>query len=79
VVSGTVHGEVHISVRNVGWVRAAGDVVRHAFGDLGSAGGHRSMAKAVIKLRDWRAREGAVTPEALARTIASRFLRALRS
>src|SRR6267143_256362 len=28
VVSGTVHGELHISVRNVGWVRAAGDVVR---------------------------------------------------
>jgi len=79
VVSGTVHGELHVSVRNVGWVRAAGDVVRHAFGDLGSAGGHRSMAKAVIRLRDWRAREGAVTPEALTRAIVSRFVKALRS
>src|SRR5439155_812603 len=32
VVSGTVNGELHISVRNVGYVRAAGDVVRRAFG-----------------------------------------------
>ena len=79
VVSGTVHGELHISVRNVGWVRAAGDVVRHAFGDLGSAGGHRAMAKAVIRLRDWRAREGDASPEALARTIVARFTKALRT
>ena len=79
VVSGTVHGELHISVRNVGWVRAAGDVVHHAFADLGSAGGHRSMAKAVIRLRDWRAREGEASPEALARVIVARFSRALRS
>src|SRR5918996_810032 len=42
VVSGLVNGELHVSVRNVGWVRAAGDVVRDAFGDLGGAGGHRS-------------------------------------
>jgi nanoRNase/pAp phosphatase (c-di-AMP/oligoRNAs hydrolase) len=79
VVSGTVHGELHVSVRNVGWVRAAGDVVRHAFGDLGSAGGHRAMAKAVIRLRDWRAREGDASPEALARTIVARFTKALRT
>ena len=55
VVSGRVNGELHVSVRNVGYVRAAGDVVREAFGDLGGAGGHRSMAKAVVRLRDWRA------------------------
>src|SRR5438874_2530792 len=79
VVSGTVHGELHVSVRNVGWVRAAGDVVRHAFGDLGSAGGHRAMAKAVIRLRDWRTREGDASPEALARTIVARFTKALRT
>ncbi|HEU5321310.1 MAG TPA: DHH family phosphoesterase, partial [Methylomirabilota bacterium] len=39
VVSGVVHGELHVSVRNVGYVRAAGDVVRAAFVELGSAGG----------------------------------------
>jgi nanoRNase/pAp phosphatase (c-di-AMP/oligoRNAs hydrolase) len=79
VVSGTVHGELHVSVRNVGYVRAAGDVVREAFADLGSAGGHRSMAKAVIRLRDWRARVGSVGTEALRPALAARFLRALRS
>jgi len=79
VVSGTVHGELHISVRNVGYVRAAGEVLRLAFGDLGGAGGHRSMAKAVIRLRDWRARQGAATSRALAQGIVTRFTRALRS
>jgi nanoRNase/pAp phosphatase (c-di-AMP/oligoRNAs hydrolase) len=79
VVSGIVHGELHISVRNVGYVRAAGDVVRHAFGELGSAGGHRSMAKAVIRVRDWRAAVGATGTGPLAHAIVTRFLRALRS
>jgi nanoRNase/pAp phosphatase (c-di-AMP/oligoRNAs hydrolase) len=79
VVSGIVHGELHISVRNVGYVRAAGEVVRQAFGELGSAGGHRSMAKAVIRVRDWRAAVGPAGNDALARAIVTRFLRALRS
>jgi len=71
VVSGTIEGELHISVRNVGHVRAAGDLVRQAFGDLGRAGGHRVMAKAVIQQRDWPAGD-------VAATISGRFLRALR-
>jgi len=78
-VSGTVHGELHVSVRNVGYVRAAGEVVLLAFGDLGGAGGHRSMAKAVIRLRDWRSRQGRATSRALASGIIARFTRALRS
>ena len=48
VVSGVVSDTAHVSVRNVGYVKSAGDVVRAAFGDLGSAGGHRTMAKAVL-------------------------------
>lgn len=79
VVSGTVNGALHISVRNVGYVRAAGEVVAQAFGDVGSAGGHRSMAKAVIRLRDWRGRIGETSADALPPAIAARFLRALRS
>jgi len=79
VVSGIVNGELHISVRNVGYVRAAGEVVRQAFGELGSAGGHRSMAKAVIRLRDWRTRVGPTRPQLLGAAIAARFLRTLRS
>jgi hypothetical protein len=79
VVSGRVHGELHVSVRNVGWVRAAGDVVREAFGELGSAGGHRSMAKAVVKLRDWRAARLPVGEREIGETIIARFLAALPS
>ncbi len=39
-----------ISIRNVGYVRSAGKLIRDLFGDIGSAGGHRSAAKAVIPL-----------------------------
>src|SRR5207245_10585740 len=78
VVSGTVNGELHISVRNVGYVRAAGDVVRRAFGEVGRAGGHRAMAKAVIRLRDWEARVGEPAGEGLRKAIVARFLPAVR-
>lgn len=77
VVSGLTGDEVHISVRNVGYVRAAGDVVKDAFAQLGSAGGHRTAAKAVIPLRDWEARVGPTEPAAMRRAIATRFVRAL--
>jgi len=77
VVSGTVHGELHVSVRNVGYVRSAGEVVRAAFGDLGGAGGHRAMAKAVIPLATWRDRVGALEPEPMAAAIATRVRAAL--
>jgi len=79
VVSGLTGDEVHISVRNVGYVRAAGDVVREAFGELGSAGGHRAAAKAVIPLSDWEARVGPIEPAAMRRAIATRFVHALES
>lgn len=49
-------GKTHlvISVRNVGYVKSAGRLVRELFRDIGSAGGHRSAAKAVIPLRKIR-------------------------
>jgi nanoRNase/pAp phosphatase (c-di-AMP/oligoRNAs hydrolase) len=77
VVSGLTGDELHVSVRNVGYVRAAGDVVREAFGELGSAGGHRSAAKAVIPLREWVARVGPVDAPAVRPAIVTRFVHAL--
>jgi nanoRNase/pAp phosphatase (c-di-AMP/oligoRNAs hydrolase) len=77
VVSGLTGDEVHVSVRNVGYVRAAGEVVKEAFAQLGSAGGHRTAAKAVIPIPEWEARVGPVEPAAMRRAIASRFIRAL--
>jgi len=79
VVSGIVGGDLHVSVRNVGYIRSAGEVVRSAFGALGGAGGHRAMAKAVIHLGDWRTAVGDASPDAIRHGIAERFLRALRS
>jgi len=50
VVSGVFAGNLVISSRNYGTTRSAGEIMRSAFGGLGLAGGHRSMAKAVIPL-----------------------------
>jgi nanoRNase/pAp phosphatase (c-di-AMP/oligoRNAs hydrolase) len=52
-VSGVYESNYIISVRNVGYVRAAGRVLKEAFGDIGSAGGHASMAKAIIPLAEF--------------------------
>jgi nanoRNase/pAp phosphatase (c-di-AMP/oligoRNAs hydrolase) len=78
VVSGVVGDEVHVSVRNVGYVKSAGDVTRAAFGDLGAGGGHRTMAKAVFPLRQLRqAEEADDSGGACQERIIERFLRAL--
>ena len=49
-VSGILGDTVTISVRNLGNQRSAGDLVQQIYGPLGSAGGHRSAAKAVLPL-----------------------------
>jgi len=78
VVSGVVSDALHISVRNVGHVKSAGDVTRAAFGDVGSAGGHRTMAKAVIPLKEFLKGGGDARPgRTSAERIIQRFLRAL--
>jgi len=53
-VSGVYDSNYIISVRNVGYVRAAGRVLKEAFGRIGSAGGHASMAKAIIPLAQFQ-------------------------
>lgn len=50
IVSGVVNDTFVVSVRNLGYSRNAGDFVRRWFNDIGSAGGHRTMAKAVVPL-----------------------------
>src|SRR5271166_4877157 len=56
-VSGKLGPNLVIAVRNHGAGRSAVEAVRKLFGDIGSAGGHRNMAKAVIPLTHWRRRE----------------------
>ena len=58
-VAGKLEGKLVISVRNHGMSgNNAGEAVKSLFAEIGSAGGHRNMSKAVIPLRAWRRREG---------------------
>jgi len=54
-----------ISVRNLGYSKNAGEFVRRYFSDIGSAGGHRAMAKAVIPLAAFREKFDELSDEAL--------------
>ena len=57
VVSGIYDNKLVISSRNYGYTRSAGEIFRSAFSEYGSAGGHRSMAKAVIPLKVLEAKD----------------------
>ncbi len=54
IAAGIVGSDLVFSVRNVGYVRAAGDVVRGVVEGLGVGGGHRSMAKGIIPVKAFR-------------------------
>jgi nanoRNase/pAp phosphatase (c-di-AMP/oligoRNAs hydrolase) len=58
VVAGIVNDLLVISVRNLGYSKNAGEFVRRFFSDVGSAGGHRAMAKAVVPMRNFREKFG---------------------
>jgi len=58
IVSGIVNDSLVMSVRNLGYSRNAGEFVRKYFAAIGSAGGHRSMAKAVVPLAAFRDKYG---------------------
>src|SRR5216683_4910226 len=59
-VSGKIGSNLVSAVRNHGLGRAnAGDRVKRLFNDIGNAGGHRNMAKAIVPMRKWSERERA--------------------
>ncbi|MGE3955991.1 MAG: bifunctional oligoribonuclease/PAP phosphatase NrnA [Vicinamibacterales bacterium] len=58
VIAGVVNDALVISVRNLGYSKNAGEFARRFFGDIGSAGGHRAMAKAVVGMRAFRDKFG---------------------
>ena len=58
IISGVVNDSLVVSVRNLGYSRNAGEFVRKCFGEIGSAGGHRAMAKAVVPMAAFRQRFG---------------------
>jgi nanoRNase/pAp phosphatase (c-di-AMP/oligoRNAs hydrolase) len=58
VIAGIVNDSMVISVRNLGYTKNAGEFARRFFSDIGSAGGHRAMAKAVIPMSAFREKFG---------------------
>jgi nanoRNase/pAp phosphatase (c-di-AMP/oligoRNAs hydrolase) len=54
VVAGIVGDSLVVSVRNLGYSKNAGEFARRFFADIGSAGGHRAMAKAVVPMPAFR-------------------------
>ena len=59
--SGLVGDQLVVSVRNAGYQKAAGTVVKAVLGDIGSAGGHQAMAKAVVPLKEFRRKYGSTS------------------
>ena len=64
IVSGIVNDSLVMSVRNLGYSRNAGEFVRKHFSDIGSAGGHRAMAKAVVPIQAFKEKFGNLSAEA---------------
>ena len=71
IVAGIVNDSLVMSVRNLGYSRNAGEFVRKYFNDIGSAGGHRAMAKAVVPLRAFRDKFGNLQAERVHRQACS--------
>jgi nanoRNase/pAp phosphatase (c-di-AMP/oligoRNAs hydrolase) len=58
VIGGIVGDTLIVSVRNLGYSKDAGEFARRHFSDVGSAGGHRAMAKAVVPIHAFREKFG---------------------
>jgi hypothetical protein len=61
----------------VGYVRAAGDVVRRVVEGLGVGGGHRSMAKGIIPLKAFREVYASTTREKIREALHDAFVTAI--
>ena len=61
---GVVGDRVVISSRNCGYVQHSGEIFKAVFDKIGCAGGHRSMAKAIVPVEAWTEEFGAKSLEA---------------
>jgi nanoRNase/pAp phosphatase (c-di-AMP/oligoRNAs hydrolase) len=77
IAAGVVGRDLVFSVRNVGYVRAAGDVVRAVVDGLGAGGGHRSMAKGSIPLKTFRKVWGSTSRRRIHEALHTAFSRAI--
>ena len=79
IAAGVVNSDLVFSVRNVGYVRAAGEVVRAVVEGLGVGGGHRSMAKGIIPLKVFRESFGKADQPTIRRALLEAFAKAIHS
>jgi nanoRNase/pAp phosphatase (c-di-AMP/oligoRNAs hydrolase) len=79
IAAGTVNSDLVFSVRNVGYVRAAGEVVRAVVEGLGVGGGHRSMAKGIIPLKAFRKAYGGADRDTIRKALLKAFSKAIQS
>jgi nanoRNase/pAp phosphatase (c-di-AMP/oligoRNAs hydrolase) len=77
IAAGIVGPDLVFSVRNVGYVRAAGDVVRAVVEGLGVGGGHRSMAKGIIPVKAFRKTYGSATRDKIRSALHDAFVNAI--
>ena len=77
IAAGIVNSDLVFSVRNVGYVRAAGEVVRAVVEGLGVGGGHRSMAKGIIPLKAFRAVYGSASRDRIRTALHDAFVTAI--
>ena len=69
IISGLVNDTIVISVRNLGYSRNAGGFLKACFADVGNAGGHRAMAKAVVPVIAFRDKFGSLDSERMSQLL----------
>lgn len=70
IVAGIVNENIIVSVRSLDYSKDSGNFVRKYFRTLGSAGGHRTMAKAVIPLTAFKKKFGDLEESEVSRVLA---------
>ncbi len=73
IVSGIFDNSLIVIIRNDGYRKDAGRLVRDAFGTIGCAGGHASMARGEIPLKNLAAVLGRLTPTAIEKFVRNKL------
>jgi len=69
VISGIYEKKLIIVIRNDGLRKGAGNTAKEAFSALGSAGGHKTMARAELELKRVRKQTGSISKKSVGRWV----------
>ncbi len=75
ICAGIFNESIILSVRNVGYVKNAGDVVKRIVHGWAQGGGHRTMAKAILPIEEWKKRYGSISDANIRTTILDIFVK----